>query len=74
MLFGPIQGLKQREHIPLVGLLRRGEAGLVHTVVDQVILPLVCLVDLLAQGLRVEVNLAVFRGDEVVELFTCSKW
>lgn len=63
-----VQGFKQRNHVPLVGLLSGGKARLVHAVVDLVVLPLVRLIDLLAEGLGVEFRLAVFLLDEVVEL------
>lgn len=68
MRLGAVQGLKQCHDVALVGLLSRGEAGFVHAVVDLVVLPLVGLVDLLAQILGVELNAAVLFVDEVVEL------
>jgi hypothetical protein len=57
MLLNPIQRLKQRNHILLIRLLRRGKPGLVHPVIDLVIVPLVGLVNLLPQILRVQVEL-----------------
>jgi hypothetical protein len=66
---GAVQRLKQGNDITLVGLLGRGEARLVHAVVDLVVLPLVRLVDLRAESLWIELDLAVLFVDEVVELF-----
>ncbi len=73
MGLGAVEGLEQRNHIPVVGGLGRGKARLVDAVVDLVVLPLVGLVDLRAQGLGVEVDGAVLFVDEVVELGGVSK-
>ena len=68
MGLGTIQRLEERDDVALVRLLGGGEAGLVHAVVDLVVLPLVGLVDLLAKSLGVELNAAVLFVDDVVEL------
>jgi len=68
MGLGAVEGLKEGDHVPLVGGLGGGEARLVDAVVDLVVLPLVGLVDLRAQGLGVELDGAVLFVDEVVEL------
>lgn len=63
-----VERLEQGDDVALVGLLRGGEARLVDAVVDLVVRPLVCLVDLRAEGLRVGVDVAVLFVNEVVEL------
>ena len=68
VLLSPIEGLEELDHVLLVGFLRRGEAGLVDAVVDEVVRPLVCLVNLLTQGFRVELDVAVLFIDEVIKL------
>lgn len=72
MGLGAVQRLEQRDDVALVRLLGRGEAGLVHAVVDLVVLPLVGLVDLLAKSLGVELDAAVLFVDDVVELVQLS--
>lgn len=70
VLLDAIQGLEERQHIPLIGLLGGSEARLVHAVVDQVVLPAVGLLDLGLQVLRVEADGGVLGVEEVVELGT----
>lgn len=69
VLLGAVQRLEQGNYVALVRLLGGGEARLVHAVVDLVVLPLVGLVDLRAESLWVELDLAVLFVDEAVELF-----
>lgn len=63
MGFGLVEGLEEDVDIPLVRLLGGRESALVDPVVDLVILPAVCLLDLRLELLRVEVNAAVFLVD-----------
>lgn len=69
---GAIEAREQFAHVVLVCLLGGGEARLVHAVVDVVVRPGVCLVDFVAEPLRVQVDVAVGRlelfGQQVVEL------
>lgn len=51
-----VQVGEEPDDVPLVGLLRGGEAALVHAVVDAVVRPLADLVDAGAQVLGVEVD------------------
>jgi len=68
MGLGAVERLEQRVHVLLVRFLRRGEAGLVHAVVDVVVGPVVGGVDFLLEILGQQVDVAVLRGQQVVEL------
>ena len=68
MRLGPVQRLEENLDVLFVGLLRRGEPGLVDAVVDLVVLPLVRCIDLGLERLRVEVDFAILFVDDVVEL------
>lgn len=68
MLLGAVQRLKERHHVALVRLARRGKARLVHAVVDEVVRPLVRLLDLLLQVLGVQLDGPVLLIQEVVKL------
>lgn len=58
MLLDAVEGLEQGHDVALVRLLGGGEAALVDAVVDQVVGPLAGLVNVLAQGLGVQVEVA----------------
>lgn len=62
-----IEGREERSDGLLVGLLGSCEAGLVDAVVDVVVSPFVCGVDLGPEGLREEVDVLVLVCEEVVE-------
>lgn len=62
-----VQGVEQRWDVLVIGFLRGREADLVDTVVDRVIDPLVHLIDLGAEGLRVKVAGGVLGCDKVVD-------
>lgn len=72
MLLGAVQRLKERHHVALVRLARRGKARLVHAVVDEVVRPLVRLLNLLLQVLRVQLDGLVLFAQEVIELSMCQ--
>jgi hypothetical protein len=72
MLFDLVHCGKQRIHVLVVRGLCRGEAGLVDSVIDQMVHPLVHLVDVAAEGGRVEtparsVSLLQLRRQQVIE-------
>lgn len=68
--FCAVQGGEEGLDVLLVGLGRGCEAGLVHAVVDEIVGPLVGIVNLLSQILRVEVDLFVLVFYEVIKLNT----
>jgi len=70
MVLGLLEGLEQDLQVPFVRLLGGGESGLVDTVVDLVIVPVVRLLDLLLEGLGIQDYAAVFLVDDVVKLRT----
>lgn len=66
--FCPVKCFKKGLDVALIGLSRGGEARLVDAIVDQVILPLMGLVNLLPQILRVQLNVTVLFVDKVIKL------
>ena len=70
MVLGLLEGLEQDLQVPFVRLLGGGESGLVDTVVDLVVVPVVRLLDLLLEGLGIQDYAAVFLVDDVVKLRT----
>lgn len=64
---GAVEGPEEGGDGFLVGRGGGGEAGLVDAVVDLVVGPFVSSVDFGAEGLRVEVDGGVVRGEEAVE-------
>ncbi len=68
LLLCAVQRFKQRSDVALVCVGRRREAGLVDAVVDQVILPLVRLLNLAAEILGIQMDAAMLFVDDVVKL------
>ena len=56
MGFGTVKGLKERADSLLVRTCTSGEAGFVDAVIDIVVGPFVCRIDLFLDGLRVEID------------------
>ncbi len=67
MCLGAIERSEESFDRLLVGLLLHAGAGLIHTVVDFVVGPVVGLFDVLAQICGEQIDLCVFRGQELVE-------
>lgn len=68
MRLGPVERLEQCLDVAFVGFLRGGEAGLVYTIVDLVIMPCVCLVNLRLEIRWIEDKVTVFLVQMVVKL------
>lgn len=68
MGLGAIECLEQGHDVAVVGGLGGGKAGLVDAVVDEVVDPLVCLVNLASEVVRVRVPLSELGLDQVIKL------
>ncbi|KAJ3472434.1 hypothetical protein NLG97_g10991 [Lecanicillium saksenae] len=68
VLLRTVERLEEGNDVALVGLGRGREPGLVDAVVDEVVLPLVRLLDVVAEGLGVDVDALVLVVQEVVKL------
>ncbi len=72
VLLGAVEGFKEGHDVALIGLSRGGEARLVDTVVDEVVLPLVGVFNVAAQRLGVNVNGTVLLVQQFVKLCLCQ--
>lgn len=70
MLLDAVESFKEGNDVVLVRLRRGGETRLVDAIVNEVVLPDMCLFNVLAESLGVQVDAAVLLIKKAVKLVT----
>lgn len=68
MFLNPIQGCEELDHSLLVCFLLSGKARSVDSIVNIIVCPFICSFDFLLEIGRKEINILVFRSNDVIEL------
>lgn len=74
MLLSTVQSFEKSDHVLLVRLGSGRKARLVDAVVDEIVLPLVRLLNIILEFLGVKLNTTILLVDNIIELLTLASF